>query len=82
MPLPWGADLPAQLAVTADTSTGQPPPEIERPPSELAMTWYQQTDDARAQLHAAGLRWRLGRTWQEDTEHRAPWLPVLSPRTT
>lgn len=43
------------------------------------MSWYEQSDDPRAQLHAAGLRWRLGRTWQEgDTEHRAPSLPVLA----
>lgn len=79
LPVPWGADLPTQLTVTADTSTGQRPTGIRRPPSDLAMSWYEQTDEPRGQLHAAGLQWRLGRTWQErDTEHRAPWLPVLA----
>jgi len=77
LPLPWGTDLPVQLVVTADTGSQQQPTGIQRPPSDLSMTWYEQTEDPCAQLHATGLRWRLGRTWQEDTQHRSPWLPVL-----
>ena len=77
--VPWGADLPAQLTVTAGTGTVQRPAGIRRPPSDLALAWYEQSDDPRGQLDAAGLRWRVGRTWQqEDTEYRAPWLPVLA----
>lgn len=75
LPLPWGTDLPMQLVVTADTGSQQQPAGFQPPLPYLAMTWYEQTEDP--QLHATGLRWRLGRTWQNDTQQRSPWLPVL-----
>ena len=42
------------------------------------MTWYEQTADPRAVLHAAGMRWRLGRSWATSRPDIAPWFPVIA----
>lgn len=76
--LPWGTVLPDQLTVTTAASSEHRPADVRRAPSNLAMSWYEQTDDPRAALHAVGLRWRLGRTWESTPEDHAPYLPVIA----
>ena len=75
LPIPWGCELPARLSVDEGGWSVERPPGIRSTPSPSAMTWYDQTADPRAVLHAAGLRWRLGRTHSGAQTNR-PWFPV------
>ena len=74
----WGSKLPQSLTITEDVGSERRPAGILTSPTNMAMSWYEQTADPRAVLHAEGSRWRLGRISSSDTDTYAPWHHVLA----
>ena len=58
--IPWGSDLP-ETVTAAEHAQPDRRADIGSFPTVWAMSWHEPAGDQRAMLHAAGMRWRLGR---------------------